>query len=172
MAARRTLTAEIVALHVSPVHAFEGRPSDGPRPDPSPVSRDHVVVRARLGLEGDRYFNHPAHREAAVTLFAAESLDHVAASLGLMAVPDPLVVRRNIVLRGFDVDGLGRHDVVTLDTGDGPVRFEVHRPANPCAWMDAVIAPGAFKALRGRGGMRCLPLDDGVLRMGSTALRW
>ncbi|ONI89678.1 hypothetical protein ALI22I_14340 [Saccharothrix sp. ALI-22-I] len=50
-------TVEIVALHVSPVHAYDGRPGDGPRPDPEPVSRDHVVVRAGLGLVGDRYSN-------------------------------------------------------------------------------------------------------------------
>lgn len=159
MATRRAL---IVALHVSSVHAFEGRPSDGPRPDPSPVSRDHVVVRAGLGVVGDRYFNHPAHQHAAVTLFAAESLSGFDA--------DPLLARRNIVLSGFDVDSVERHDVITLDTGDGPVRFEVHQPANPCAWMDVVIGPGAFKALRGRGGKRCVPLDDGVLRVGPAVV--
>ncbi len=163
-------TVEIVALHVSAVHAYEGRPADGPRPDPEPVSRDHVVVRAGLGLVGDRYFNHAAHRQAAVTVFAAEALDHIADGLGLAAVPDPLLVRRNIVLRGFDVDGLARHDVFSLDSGDGPVRFEAHRPANPCAWMDAVIAPGAFRALRGHGGIRCVPLDDGLLRLGPATL--
>lgn len=163
-------TAEIVALHVSPVHAYEGRPSDGPRPDPEPVSRDHVVVRAGLGLVGDRYFNRAAHRRAAVTVFAVEALDDITDDLGLAAVPSPLVVRRNIVLRGFAVDRLARHDVFSLDSGDGPVRFEAHRPANPCAWMDAVIAPGAFKALRGRGGVRCVPLDDGLLRPGPVAL--
>jgi MOSC domain-containing protein YiiM len=155
---------EVVALHVSPVHAYEGRPADGPRPDPEPVSRDHVVVRAGLGLVGDRYFNHPAHRNAAVTVFAAEALDELGTDL------DPLLVRRNIVLRGFDVDGLARHDVFALDTGDGPVRFEAHRPANPCAWMDAVLGPGAMRGLRGRGGMRCVPLDDGVLRRGPALL--
>ncbi|WP_409493674.1 hypothetical protein [Amycolatopsis sp. cmx-11-12] len=49
MAAGRAL---IVALHVSGAHAYEGRPSDGPRADQVPVSRDHVVVRAGLGLVG------------------------------------------------------------------------------------------------------------------------
>ncbi|MEJ2856373.1 MULTISPECIES: hypothetical protein [unclassified Saccharothrix] len=58
----------------------------------------------------------------------------------------------------------------TLDSGDGPVRFETHRPANPCAWMDAVLGPGAMRGLRGRGGMRCMPLDDGVLRLGPAIL--
>ena len=163
-------TVEVVALHVSPVHAYEGRPADGPRPDPEPVSRDRVVVRAGLGLVGDRYFNRPAHRRAAVTVFAAESLDAVADRLGLAAAPDPLLVRRNVVLRGFDVDSLARRAVFALDSGDGPVRFEVGRPANPCAWMDAVIAPGAFAALRRRGGMRCVPLDDGLLRLGPATL--
>ncbi|MEV0677373.1 MOSC domain-containing protein [Actinosynnema sp. NPDC050436] len=170
MAARGALTGQVVALHVAAAHACEGRPADGPRPDPEPVSRDCVAVRAGLGLVGDRYFNHPAHRLSAVTVFAVESLEEVAAGLGLPTTPSPLLVRRNIVLRGVDVDGLARHDVVSLDTGDGPVRFEAHRPANPCAWMDVLIAPGAFRAMRGRGGVRCVPLDDGVLRVGPVAV--
>lgn len=156
---------EIVALLVSPTHAFEGRPQDGPRPDPGPVARDHVEVRAGLGLVGDRYFNHRAHRNAAVTVFAAESLD----ALNLDPQPDPHVVRRNIVLRGFPVDDLVKQ-VFSLDSGDGPVRFQAHRPANPCAWMDVVVAPGAFRGLRGHGGVRCVPLDDGVLRLGPAVL--
>ncbi|GHF68959.1 hypothetical protein FHX82_003501 [Amycolatopsis bartoniae] len=159
---------EIVALLVSPVHAFEGRPADGPRPDPAGAGVESVTVRAGLGLVGDRFFNRPAHRTAAVTVFAAESLD----GLGR---PDPLLARRNIVLRGFPVDDLAARRgqagaVFSLDSGDGPVRFQAHRPAHPCAWMDAVLAPGAFKALRGHGGVRCTPLDDGVLRLGAAKL--
>lgn len=150
----------VVGLCVSEVHAYEGRPSDGPRPDPAPVSRPVVEVRAGMGIVGDRYFNHPAHRNAAVTFIAAESLDPWPV--------DPLVSRRNVVVRGFDVDSLQRGTVFSVDTGDGPVRFLVHRPASPCAWMDAVIAPGAFKALRGKGGKRCVPLDDGLLRVGAA----
>ncbi|GAA5051567.1 MOSC domain-containing protein YiiM [Thermocatellispora tengchongensis] len=171
---------EIVALHVSPAHAYEGRPGDGPRPDPVPVARDHVLVRAGLGLVGDRYFNHRAHRQAAVTVFAAEALDDLAQRLGLASPPDPLLVRRNIVLRGFPIDELaaGRDEngtrldgaVFGLDSGDGEVRFQAYRPANPCAWMDVVLAPGAFRALRGHGGVRCVPLDDGRLRLGPATL--
>lgn len=164
------MRVEIEALLVSPVHAYEGRPADGPRPDPVPVARERVEVRAGLGLVGDRYFAHAAHRRAAVTVFAAESLDLVAAELGLAAVPDVLVTRRNVVLRGYPVDDLVGRDF-SLDSGDGPVRFRAHRPANPCRWMDVVIAPGTWKALRGRGGVRCEPLDDGWLRRGPARLR-
>jgi MOSC domain-containing protein YiiM len=152
---------EIIALHVSPEHAFAGRPADGPRPDPVPVQRDHVEVRAGLGLVGDRYFNHRAHRNAAVTLFAVESLE----ALRLDSPPDPHSVRRNIVLRGFPVDEL----VDQRFTLNG-IRFEGHRAANPCVWMDVVVAPGAFRGLRGHGGVRCVPLDDGVLRLGPAVL--
>lgn len=166
---------EIVALLVSPVHAFEGRPDDGPRPDPEPVGRAHVDARADLGLVGDRYFGQPAHRRAAVTLLAAESLDEVAGELGVPAW-DPLLARRNVVLRGYPVDRLaaGRGTegaVFDLDSGDGPIRFRAHRPASPCRWMDVVLAPGAFRALRGRGGVRCEVLDSGRLRLGPALLR-
>ncbi|MGV9361234.1 MOSC domain-containing protein [Amycolatopsis sp. NPDC003731] len=172
--ARDTISApvEIVALLVSSAPAFEGRPADGPRPDPEPVE---VTVRAGLGLVGDRYFNQPAHRRAAVTLFAAESLDTLAHDLGLAAVPDPHLPRRNIVVRGFPVDELaaprgGSGAVFGLDSGAGEVRFQAYRPAHPCAWMDVVLAPGAFRGLRGHGGVRCVPLDDGILRLGPATL--
>lgn len=160
----------IVALLVAAEHAFEGRPQDGPRPDDGPVGRDRVTVRAGMGLVGDRYFNHPAHRNAAVTVFAAESLDEIARTLSSPAPPDPLLTRRNITLRGYPVDTVPRGTVFSLDSGDGPVRFLAHRPAHPCAWMDVTLAPGAFKALRGRGGRRCEPLDDGVLSVGPAVL--
>lgn len=168
---------EIVALHVSPGHAYAGRPADGPAPDPGGGPRDRVEIRAGAGVVGDRYCGHAAHRRAAVTLIAVESLEHVASVLGLPAAPDPLLTRRTVVLRGFPVDDLAaRRDrpgaEFTLDSGDGPVAFRAHRPANPCAWMDVVLAPGAFRALRGRGGVRCEPLSDGVLRPGPATLRF
>ncbi|WP_053204458.1 MOSC domain-containing protein [Jiangella muralis] len=166
---------EIVGLLVSPVHAYEGRPQDGPRHDPAPATRPDVTVRAGLGLVGDRYFGRPAHRNAAVTLIDAAALDELAASLGLNHPLDPLLTRRNIVLRGFRVDDLTARRpepgaVFTLDSGAGPIRFQAHRAANPCAWMDVALAPGAFRGLRGRGGVRCTPLDDGALQLGPATL--
>lgn len=168
-------TVEVVALHTSPRHAYEGRPGDGPLPDPGGGSRGCIEIRAGYGAVGDRYAGRAAHREAAVTVIAVEALEHVAAVLGLPAVPDPLLTRRTVVLRGADVDVLARTRdrpgaVFTLDTGDGPVRLRAHRPANPCAWMDTVLGAGAFTALRGRGGVRCEPLTDGVLRVGPARL--
>ncbi|TWX41032.1 molybdenum cofactor biosysynthesis protein [Frigoribacterium sp. ACAM 257] len=153
-------------LLASPRSRYVGRPADGAEPPPAvPELHESVEVRAGLGIVGDRYFAKPAHRGASVTLFAAESLEAVARLLGLDHPLDVVAARRNVVTRGLDVDALRGH-TISLDTGDGPVLLRVNRPANPCAWMDHVLAPGAFRAMRGLGGMRCEPLTDGVLRVG------
>ncbi|GIG01047.1 molybdenum cofactor biosysynthesis protein [Catellatospora citrea] len=148
--------AEIVQLLASPVRRFQGRPADGPSPAPLDELVAQVRVRAQLGIVGDRYFGRQAHRDASVTVIAQESLPPGA---------DLTHVRRNILTSGIAVDDLVG-SVLVLDSGDGPVRLRVNRPANPCAWMDVMIAPGAWRALRGHGGIRCTPLDDGILRVG------
>ena len=163
----------IELLLVSPLHRYEGRPADGPLALPGNADeerRDQVEIRAHLGVVGDRYFGGKAHVREAVTLMAAESLDAITAELGLGRVPDAALTRRNIIVRGVDVDAL-RGAEFSLDTGDGPVRFLAHRPANPCAWMNVTLAEGAHKALRGRGGMRCEPLADGTLALGPAVIR-
>ncbi|WP_250003818.1 molybdenum cofactor biosysynthesis protein [Actinoplanes sp. M2I2] len=149
---------EIVELLASPLHRFEGRPSAGPAPAPPGELVDHVRIRAGLGIVGDRYFGKPAHRDASVTVISQESLPPGA---GLAAV------RRNVLLAGHPVDDL-IGSVLTLDSGDGPVRLRVTSRAHPCAWMDVTVGPGAWKALRGKGGIRCTPLDDGILRVGAV----
>ncbi|GIM95956.1 molybdenum cofactor biosysynthesis protein [Paractinoplanes toevensis] len=147
---------EIVELLASPVHRLQGRPSDGPAPAPPGELVLSVRIRAGLGIVGDRYFGRPAHRDANITVIAQESLPP---GVGLTEV------RRNILVAGIPVDDLVG-EILTLDSGDGPVRLRVNRRANPCAWMDVTIGPGAWKALRGKGGIRCTPLDDGILRVG------
>jgi len=157
-------------LLASSIHRYEGRPSDGPRPAVGPEDFARVTVRAHLGIVGDRHFGKAAHRTASVTIMAVESVEHVERSLGLAHALDPLDTRRNILIRGVDVDRLRGADF-SLDSGSGPVLFHAHRPANPCAWMDVMLAPGAHKALRGRGGLRCEPLSSGELTRGPAVLR-
>ena len=153
-------------LLASPEHRYAGRP--GPLGQIDDETVDRVEIRAGLGIVGDRYFNRPAHRDASVTVLAAESLAPWPGT-GLREA------RRNILLRGVSLDdavddAAGR--VLSLDTGDGPVLLHVRRPARPCAWLDVAVGPGAWRALRGRGGMRCEPLTGGVLRVGPVDVRW
>ncbi|MER5377012.1 molybdenum cofactor biosysynthesis protein [Streptomyces sp. NPDC002553] len=156
---------EVVQLLVSPVHRLAGRPSDGPADGPDDELVASVRVRGGLGLVGDRYYGRAAHRDAAVTLMAAENLPHHIAEGA-----DLRHTRRNVLLRGVDIDAYVGSTIV-LDTGHGPVTFGVNRPARPCAWMEVTVGPGAQRALRGKGGVRCTPLSDGVLALGRATFR-
>ncbi|CAN5360028.1 hypothetical protein BH09ACT5_BH09ACT5_21840 [soil metagenome] len=156
----RPVTVEL--LLASPLHRYEGRPSDGPIDPRGPELPASVEVRAGLGIVGDRYFGHPAHRTASVTVMAVESIERLEPLLGVTGL-DPADTRRNIIVRGLEIDRM-RGEEFWL----GGIRFRAHRPANPCAWMDFALAPGAHRALRGRGGMRCEPLTSGTLALGPT----
>ena len=151
---------EIVSFLVSPINRYEGRPDDGPLPAPDGELVDSITVRAGLGIVGDRYFNKPAHRNASITLMAQESLPPGATLFH---------TRRNVLVRGLDVDALVGADV-TFDSGDGPVTLRLLRPAHPCAWMDAVIGPGSRDYLKGKGGARGAPMTDGTLRVGPVTV--
>ena len=164
-----TFPVAVELLLASPRSRYEGRPGDGPLPAVGNETPSSIEIRAGLGVVGDRYYAKPAHRAASVTLMAMESLEAVAIDLGLDQIPDAAGTRRNIMLRGFPVDEL-RWVEFSLDSGDGPIVFRGNRPANPCAWMDVVLAPGAFASMRGSGGMRCEPLTSGRLRLGPATL--
>ncbi|GAA4429536.1 hypothetical protein GCM10023169_32000 [Georgenia halophila] len=158
---------EVLHLLVSPEHAYFGRPRDGAADVPT-TDADHVELVAGKGIVGDRFFGKAAHLDAAVTLFAVEALEAIAADLG--AGPfDPLRTRRNVTLRGAHLAPLLGHEL-ELESGGGSVRLRAGRPANPCAWMDRVLAPGAHVAMRGRGGVRCQVLSDGLLHRGLAVL--
>ncbi|CAN5608094.1 MOSC domain-containing protein [soil metagenome] len=161
-----TREIEIVSLLSSPQHRYDGRPADGPRDAVVRELHDSIAIRAHLGVVGDRYFGQRAHVTASVTIMAIESIEHVQRSLGIRDPLDPADTRRNIITRGLPIDELRGQDFEL-----GGVLFRAHRPANPCAWMDVTLAAGAFRALKGRGGMRCEPLSDGTLAVGGAVLR-
>ncbi|MCX6406204.1 MAG: molybdenum cofactor biosysynthesis protein [Propionibacteriales bacterium] len=158
---------EIVGLVVSPRHRYDGRPSDGPRPAMGSDRQTSVDVRAHKGLVGDRYFG-TRHRFAAVTFLAVEEIAGVGATLEAPGL-DPFLARRNVLTRGLDVESLV-HSEFTVEQGGRSLTFRSLTRANPCAWMDVVLAPGAHQAMRGHAGIRSEPLDDGVLSVGPARL--
>ena len=146
---------EIVELMASAAHRYVGRPG-GRVPEQEADRRGRLEIRAGHGVVGDRYAGRPAHRTASVTVLAVEALEALAAELG--AAPfDPLLARRDVVPRGAEVDALAGQQFA-LDSGQGVVLLQGGRPANPCAWLDVVLAPGAHRGMRGRGGVRCAPV--------------
>jgi hypothetical protein len=72
---------EILHLLVSPSHAYFGRARDGAADVPT-FDAETAEVVAGKGIVGDRFFGKAAHMDAAVTLFAVESLEAIAAELG------------------------------------------------------------------------------------------
>ncbi|RZS86816.1 hypothetical protein EV189_2232 [Motilibacter rhizosphaerae] len=160
------LEVEVVHLVVSPAHAYEGRPADGPT-EVATSDLEEVEVVAGKGVRGDRFFARRAHSTSAVTLIALEGLRDMAREIGL-GEPDPLLARRTVVLGG--VSAAQVHALAGREFALGGIGFRGGRPASPCAWMDVVYAPGAFRAMRGRGGLRCAPTTSGVLRRGTTTL--
>lgn len=159
--------AEVLHLLVSPSHAYFGRAREGAADVPT-TDAGQVELVAGKGIVGDRFFGKAAHMDAAVTLFPIEALEAIAAELGTPPL-DPLLTRRNVVLRGAHLAPLLGHDFALESDGD-LVRLKAGRPAHPCVWMDEMLAPGAHKAMRGRGGVRCQVLSDGVLHRGPAVL--
>lgn len=158
---------EILHLLVSPGHAYFGRARDGAADVPT-TDADRVELMAGKGVVGDRFFGKAAHMDAALTLLAVEALEAMAADLGTPPF-DPLLTRRNVVLRGAELAPLLGGEFA-LESQGALVRLRGGRPAHPCAWMDRVLASGAHAAMRGRGGLRCQVLSDGFLHRGPAVL--
>jgi MOSC domain-containing protein YiiM len=167
MTATYRYDVEILHLLVSPAHAYFGRAREGAADVPT-TDAESVELVSGKGIVGDRFFGKAAHMDAAVTLISVEALEAMAAELGT-APFDPLLTRRNIVLRGAQLAPLIGSEFL-LESRGHDVRLRAGRPANPCAWMDQMLAPGAHKAMRGRGGVRCQPLSDGILHRGPAVL--
>jgi hypothetical protein len=121
------------------------------------------VERARAiagrGLQGDRYadgagtFSPGGGRGHDLTLVAAEVLEDA----GL----DPVEARRNLVVRGVELDALrGRRFRV------GAVECLGQRRCEPCAHLERLTRPGVLRALAHRGGLRADILRGGDLRVG------
>jgi MOSC domain-containing protein YiiM len=138
--------ATVTAIHIAP----------GSRLPTKPVGS--VEAEAGKGLVGDRYHG-SRHRH--VTVQALPDLEAAAADLG--APVPPGATRRNITVS---------HGPLPTRPGErlriGGVALEVVRIAAPCRLLDDWIAPGAMKAMHGRGGTVFRLLSSGTIRVGDA----
>ena len=119
---------------------------------------------------GDRFYGESTKLSSAVSFVAVEAVEAVAVELGLARdALDPVLMRRNVVTRGIDLNAL-RRQRFALRQGEVVLEFEAGGETAPCAWMDWALAPGARDLLRGRGGLRASPLTSGRLRVGPVVL--
>ena len=154
-------------IFISPGHNYFGRPKEGPG---THATLDVATVDAVTGkgLQGDRYFGVAAHFNAQVTLIALEVWAALLAEFGLAGL-SPSLTRRNIVLAGVPLNPLIGQEFA-IEANGQQVLLLGAKACSPCAWMDVMIAPGAHKFLRGRGGLRARIVQGNQLQAGPAQL--
>jgi MOSC domain-containing protein YiiM len=119
---------------------------------------EQIECVAGRGIRGDRFFDYKENYKGQITFFAMEVLEALQQELQL---PDaqPQATRRNAFIRGADLAALiGQQFEVQ------GVWFEGMEESRPCHWMNTALGLGAEEWLRGRAGLRCRILKDGVLQ--------
>jgi hypothetical protein len=147
----------IAHIYISPEHNFFGHHEQPPGEAPM-VEVDSVECVAGKGLRGDRFFEFREEYKGQVTFFSEEIYELMCQKLQVTH-RDPSVFRRNIIVRGVDLNTLINREFEVQG-----VRFLGTQECSPCHWMNHAFAEGAERALHGRGGLRARILTDGVLR--------
>lgn len=144
-------------IFVSPGHNYFGH-HGGPAGEHPIEEKDAVQCLAGRGLEGDRFLDHKQDYKGQLTIFSWETFEQMRRELGKPDL-DPALLRRNVLVEGLDLASL---------IG---VRFELQglplegvEECRPCYWMDQAVRDGTEQWMKGRGGLRCRILADGVLR--------
>lgn len=153
----RPASIQVEHLFLSPGHNFFGH-HGGPPGDHPLLEVAEVECVAGRGLRGDRFFDYKENYKGQATFFAMEVFEQLQRELHLPAA-QPGAMRRNIFVRGLDLLAQVGGEFELQG-----VRFAGVEECRPCAWMNQALGPGAESWLRGRGGLRCRILTDGVVR--------
>lgn len=153
---RTPSAVQVCHLFISSGHNFFGH-YGGPAGDSPIIPVDYLECVAGRGLRGDRFFDYKPDYKGQITFFSIEVFESLRRELNLPHV-QPQATRRNAFVRGLDLIALvGREFEVQ------GVRFGGVEESKPCYWMNSALGPGAEEWLRGRGGLRCRILSDGLL---------
>ena len=128
-----------------------------------PRAVERVQARAGGGLEGNRYFfpGGDAEPGTALTLIAAEALEALEREHGISLTA--AATRRNVLVRGIDVNALvGRRFRV------GDVECRGVELCEPCSHLQSLTQPGVIKGLVHRAGLNADILADGEIAVGDA----
>jgi MOSC domain-containing protein YiiM len=111
------------------------------------------------GLTGDRSNKGNPDNKRQVTLIQHEHLQAVASFLGIGTI-DPNLIRRNIVVKGINLNALkGKQFKI------GEAILEMTGFCYPCSRMEENLGKGGFNAMRGHGGITCKIIQEGKIRL-------
>jgi MOSC domain-containing protein YiiM len=125
------------------------------------VTVTHADLDPSAGLHGD----HSRSRSRQVTVIQAEHLAAIASCLGRDAI-DPILLRRNIVVRGINLHAL-KDRCFRLGTALLQTTGECH----PCSRMEENLGPGGYNAVRGHGGITARIVTAGRVTIGDPIAR-
>ncbi len=121
---------------------------------------ESVSLNAGKGIAGDRF----CHSRYPITFFSLEVAEELFTALGQPLSPE--LFRRNIIISGINLN-----ELIGERFSIGGVGFEGVSHCAPCTWMNAVIGEGAYKLMRGRGGLRANVVAGGELILGDQMLQ-
>jgi len=116
------------------------------------------------GATGDHYTSRTGAARG-VTLMEQECLAAIFSYLG-QDPPDPLLLRRNIVTSGINLDALRERRFQV-----GTAVLEHTGACHPCSRMEALLGPGGYNAVRGRGGITARVVQAGLVVVGDAMVR-
>lgn len=116
------------------------------------------------GVLGDHYSSRTGAARG-VTLIEQECLAAIFSYLGAGA-PDPMLLRRNIVTAGINLDALRDRRFQV-----GGAVLEYTGLCHPCSRMEALLGPGGYNAVRGKGGITARVLQGGTVALDDPVLR-
>jgi len=124
-----------------------------------------VVNSARalqdLGLEGDHRTEKTPGSARQVTIISEEFIQQTAHYLNLDTAIDPKLLRRNLVVKGINLNAL-RYQKFQI----GDAVFEANAQCHPCVRMEHALGKGGLAAMLGHGGLCCKILKTGNLTVG------
>ena len=121
---------------------------------------NEVTAIEGVVLHSDHYNAKNGSRQ--VTLIQKEHLDAIASYLGLKEI-DPILTRRNIVIRDLNLNSLkGKKFRI------GSAVLEYSGECHPCSRMEANLGAGGYNAMRGHGGITAKVVEGGQLCVGDS----
>ena len=122
---------------------------------------DHVVASETEGLIGD-HFSGKADAKRQVTLIQQEHIEAVASIMQCDEI-DPMLLRRNIVVSGINLQALKDRrfqigEAVMMATGNCP----------PCSRMEENLGSGGYNAMRSHGGITANVVSGGEIKLGDS----
>ena len=128
--------------------------------DQANVEKDHGIIGDRYH-QGKGTFSRWQRANRAISLIQSESLASILEETGMDISHGRN--RRNLVTSGVDLTDLigGRFRI-------GSALFRASATCAPCRYLEHLLGPGTFAALRNRGGIRAEVIEIGTIRPGDT----